>query len=78
MWPIGEATTAQQKLAEVIQRLAASPLVEGIVLGGSTASEDPHPNSDHDLAVVVAELPVGVIGVATVIERRLADVFCWT
>jgi hypothetical protein len=67
-------TSAELSLEQVIAALSASPVVDGIALFGSRAgTTDASPISDHDLLLLVTELPVPIFQMFTHIGGRMAD-----
>jgi len=65
-------------LDEVIDRLAANDLVEGILIIGSAGRRALSPGSDYDLLVVLREQPLPVRTVITQIDGREAEIFFTT
>ena len=61
-------------LDEVVGRLTGDERVLGIVLLGSTGDGSVTADSDYDLLLILAEMPVPLHVVFTTIEGRLADV----
>jgi hypothetical protein len=59
---------------EAIERLEASPLVDGMAAFGSRARSQSGVVSDYDLLVLVDALPAPVFQMITTIGERLADV----
>jgi hypothetical protein len=72
------ATTTALTLDDFVARLAARPLIEGILFVGSTATERMTPTSDYDLLVVFESLPAPLRLVTTWVDGRLTEVFCTT
>jgi len=72
-----ELSTGTWTLDELITRLAAQPVVDGVLLMGSTAST-PTPDSDYDLLLVVNEVPTPVHLVVTVVDERFTEVYVET
>ena len=66
--------TDRLTLDEVVGRLAGDGRVLGIVLLGSTGDGSLTADSDYDLLLILAALPVPLHVVFTTIEDRLADV----
>lgn len=65
-------------LDEVVNRLAANELVEGILVIGSASRADLTPTSDYDLLVILRRQPVPVRTVITQIDGREAEIFFTT
>jgi hypothetical protein len=61
-------------LDEVLARLAASPIVDGLALFGSRPAGVADPASDYDLLLLVHSQPVQIFQLLTSIDGRLADV----
>lgn len=61
-------------LEEVIARLAASPLVDGLAEFGSRAAGQDSPMSDYDLLVLAYGIPARVFQMVTTVGGRLADI----
>jgi len=70
----GLSETDRLSLDEVVGRLAGDERVRGIVLLGSTGDGSLTADSDYDLLLILAQLPVPLHVVFTTIEDRLADV----
>lgn len=73
-----DADTAHISLDEFVRRLSSSPLMEGIVLIGSTGTAELGPHSDYDLLLVLAELPAPLRMVHTWVDNRLTEVYVTT
>ncbi len=61
-------------LDEVLTRLAASDIVDGLALFGSRTTDFSHPVSDTDLLILVTHQPVSIFQMLTHIDGRMADV----
>jgi predicted nucleotidyltransferase len=61
-------------LEEALARLAADERVDGLALFGSRAGGAALPASDHDVLILVSELPVGIFQMLSHIEGRMADI----
>ncbi len=61
-------------LDETLAKLASQPTVDGVALFGSKAGPNASPISDHDLLILVTELPIPIFQMFTHIEKRMADV----
>lgn len=73
-----EACTTNLTLDEVVRRLSTSPLVEGVVLVGSTGTMRLGPHSDYDLLLVLEEFPAPLRMVHTWVDNRLTEVYVTT
>ena len=62
-------------LTEVIQRLEQKPIVDAILLMGSTGNASLTPHSDYDILLVVDEMPVKLFSVLTTIDGHVGDVY---
>jgi len=71
------AHTGTWTLEQLITKLAAQPVVDGVLLMGSTATT-PTPDSDYDLLLVVHELPTAAHLVVTVVDDRFTEVYVQT
>ena len=60
-------------LDEVLRRLAAQPVVDGLMVVGSAARGELQSASDYDLVVLVSDMPVPVDMGVTVIDQRNTD-----
>jgi predicted nucleotidyltransferase len=69
------ASTAALSLRDLIARLAANEVVEGVLLMGSTGQGALNVASDLDLLVVMSKLDEPLALVHTTIERRLAEIY---
>lgn len=72
------ATTMDEPLDDVLGRISAHPLVDGILLVGSTGSEALAPDSDYDLLVVLSGLPAPLRIVNTWVDHRLTEAYITT
>jgi hypothetical protein len=61
-------------LDETLERLAASPLVDGLAPFGSRTVDAGDPVSDYDLLILVQDPPVRIFQMLTHIDGRIADV----
>ncbi len=77
MLPTLQLDTGTWTLDQLIARLAAQPVVDGVLLMGSTATT-PTPDSDYDLLLVVNELPTPTHLVVTMVDDRFAEVYVQT
>ncbi len=77
MLPTLQLDTGTWTLDQLIARLAAQPVVDGVLLMGSTATT-PTPDSDYDLLLVVNELPTPAHLVVTMVDDRFAEVYVQT
>jgi hypothetical protein len=75
---VAVAQTTGLSRDEVIARLTASPAVAGILLIGTTGTPAQTESSDHDLLLVLDDLPVPLRIVNTWIDHRLAEIYCTT
>lgn len=73
MFRLVASETESLTLDEVIGRLAAQENVRGIVLLGSTAGASLTADSDYDLLLILAQLPVPLQVIFTTIDGRLTD-----
>ncbi len=64
----------QFSIEEVIARLKASPLVDGLAEFGSRAASRAQASSDYDLLILVQAMPAPVFQMITTIGGRLADI----
>jgi hypothetical protein len=71
------SSTGTWTLDQLIARLAAQPVVDGVLLMGSTAMT-PTPDSDYDLLLVVNELPAPVHLVVATVDDRFAEMYVQT
>jgi hypothetical protein len=74
MFPTRQSITHIMTLAEVIERLRQQPAVTGLVTMGTTGSDHLRPESDYDLVVVLAAMPVALHVALTTVDGRLTDV----
>jgi hypothetical protein len=74
MFPTLFSRSHRFTLDETISRLARHPVVDGVLLIGSTGQPALSPVSDYDMIVVLNEPPVPVHVALTRIEGRLTDV----
>ncbi len=65
-------------LHATVQRLAAHHLVDGILLMGTTATDDLTPDSDYDVLLVLDTETAPVRMVNTWVDGRLTEVYCTT
>jgi hypothetical protein len=61
-------------LDEVVTRLSASSMVDGLALFGSRPTSSANPVSDYDLLILVHDQPAPIFQLFTMIDHRLADV----
>jgi predicted nucleotidyltransferase len=79
MKPIGDsAPTTSWSLEETLTKIASHHRVEGVMLLGSTGTDDFTPTSDYDVLVVFSTLPAPLRIVNTWIDGRLAEIYCTT
>jgi hypothetical protein len=73
----GDAPTVELPLDEVLARLASHPAVDAILVMGSAGVEAGGQGSasDYDLLVVLAELPLPLRLVLTLVDRRLTEIY---
>lgn len=67
------AYTSAMTLDAVLERLAASPDVEAVVLVGSTGTEKLHETSDYDVFIAVASDPPPLGLALTMVDGRVAE-----
>jgi predicted nucleotidyltransferase len=77
-FPSSPAETSAASLEAVLDRLAASPQVDGVLLMGSAAAGNVQPHSDYDLVVVINGFPAGLIAINTCIDHRFTEVFFYS
>ncbi len=65
-------------LDATVQRLAAHRLVDGILLMGTTGTDDLTPDSDYDVLLVLDTETAPVRMVNTWVDGRLTEVYCTT
>ena len=70
MFPTRLSITHNLTLAEIIERLRQQPEVTGLVTMGTTGSDHLRPESDYDLVVVLAEMPVALHVALTTVDGR--------
>ncbi len=75
MFAITTTTTHDLALAAFVERLAARPEVEGVVVAGSASYGTLSPASDYDLYVVLSSAPVALFMALTTVDRRLTEVY---
>ncbi len=74
MIPIFRSQTEDLSLAEVVANLSRQPLVEGVVLVGSTGEDGALTAvSDYDILLLLSEMPVPLYVIFTTIESRPSD-----
>lgn len=78
MFPFQMSKTTEQPLENVLTQLSRHPLVDGILLTGSTAKQTAHANSDYDMVCVMKNLPKNMLGITTFIEGKFAEVFLYS
>jgi len=76
-WATLPAHTGTWALDQLIARIAAQPVVDGVLLMGSTATT-PTPDSDYDLLLVVNNLPAPVHLLVTSVDDRFTEVYIQT
>jgi predicted nucleotidyltransferase len=69
-----ESLSNHLTLEAALARLAADDRVDGLALFGSRAGEAALPSSDHDLLILVSELPVSIFQMLSHIDGRMADI----
>jgi len=73
--PSAPAESSEIRLEVVVDKLAAAPEVDGVLLMGSAAAGKLEPYSDFDLVVVMNDFPTALIAINTCIDHRFAEVF---
>jgi hypothetical protein len=69
-----DATAGPRTLDELITRLARHPLVDGLMLLGTTGTDALTPTSDYDLLLVFGELPAPLRMINTWVDGRLTEI----
>jgi hypothetical protein len=69
-----ESPSNHLTLDAALARLAADDRVDGLALFGSRGGGAALPASDHDLLILVSDLPVGIFQMLSHIDGRMADI----
>lgn len=70
-----KSLTRNLSLEEVLQRLRQQPIVDAVLLVGSTGNAAFSPESDYDLLIVLHKNPENVFKIVTTIASRLAELY---
>jgi len=73
-----KSTTIHHPFAQVLERVAAHDLVDGLIVVGSAGHGQLTAASDYDLVIVLAEMPVPLHTGVTYIDSRFTDLIFHT
>jgi hypothetical protein len=75
VFPTIPTQTTTLALDDLVARLAARDVVDGLVVMGSASTSKLNPTSDYDLLAVLSQMPAPLRLLLTTVDRRLTEVY---